>query len=100
LGSSNTPDAFASSSGPSVTVVEFTDPTEAGQGFDLAAFDAVQLQSSPMRVRRVLVRLGDAHVAYHASNVRLRTRGRMEDVNNIAPRAADHNPARMRCLTS
>jgi AraC-like DNA-binding protein len=59
---------------PAVSVVEFTDPTVAGQDFELIAQDAVQLQSSPLRVRRVVVRLGDATVAYHSTNLRVRTR--------------------------
>jgi AraC family transcriptional regulator, ethanolamine operon transcriptional activator len=67
-------EASVSASGPAVTVAEFTDPTAAGEGFELAALDAVHLQSSPLRVRRVIVRLGDASVAYHSSNVRVRTR--------------------------
>ena len=67
-------DAFASAGGPAVSVVEVTDPTEAGQRFELVAQDAVQLQSSPMRVRRVMVRLGDAHVVFQSTNVRVRTR--------------------------
>ncbi len=60
--------------GPAVTVVEFTDPTVAGQGFELFAQDAVQLQSSPLRVRRVTVRLGEATVVSQSTNVRMRTR--------------------------
>lgn len=59
---------------PAVSVVEFTDPTVAGQGFELVAQDAVQLQSSPLHVRRVIVRLGDAHVVFHSANARVRTR--------------------------
>ena len=59
---------------PAVSVVEFTDPTIAGQGIELVAQDAVQLQSSPLRVRRVIVRLGDANVVFHSTNVRVRTR--------------------------
>ncbi len=59
---------------PAVSVVEFADPTVAGQGFELVAQDAVQLQSSPLHVRRVIVRLGDAHVVFHYANARVRTR--------------------------
>ena len=59
---------------PAVTVVEYTDPTVAGRDFELVAQDAVQLQSSPLRVRRVIVRLGDATVAFHSTNLRVRTR--------------------------
>ena len=66
-------EAFTSDS-PAVTVEEFTDPTVAGQGFELFAQDAVQLQSSPLRVRRVTVRLGEATVVSQATNVRMRTR--------------------------
>ena len=59
---------------PAVSVVEFTDPTVAGQGFELVAQDAVQLQSTPLRARRVIVRLGDAHVVFQSANARVRTR--------------------------
>jgi AraC-like DNA-binding protein len=69
---------MAASSGsddrPAVSVVEYTDPTLAGQDFELIAQDAVQLQSSPLRVRRVVVRLGDATVAFHSTNLSVRTR--------------------------
>lgn len=58
---------------PAVSVVEFTDPTVAGQGFELLAQDAVQLQSSPLHARRVIVRLGDAHVVFQSANARVRT---------------------------
>lgn len=64
----------ASDDRPAVSVVEFTDPTTAGQDFELLAHDAVQLQSSPLSVRRVIVRLGDATVALHSTNLRMRTR--------------------------
>jgi AraC family transcriptional regulator, ethanolamine operon transcriptional activator len=59
---------------PAVSVVEFTDPTIAGQGIELVAQDAVKLKSSPMRVRRVIVRLGDANVVFQSTNIRVRTR--------------------------
>lgn len=59
---------------PAVSVVEYTDPTLAGQDFELIAQDAVQLQSNPLRVRRVIVRLGDATVAFHSTNLSVRTR--------------------------
>ena len=59
---------------PAVSIVELADPTMAGQGFELVAQDAVQLQSSPLHARRVIVRLGDANVVFHSSNVRVRTR--------------------------
>lgn len=64
---------------PAVSVVEFTDPITAGHGIELIAQDAVQLQSSPLRVRRVIVRLGDAHVVFHSANQRVRTRTSAND---------------------
>jgi AraC-like DNA-binding protein len=59
---------------PAVSVVEYSDPTVAGQGFELVAQDAVQLQSTPLHARRVIVRLGDAHVVFQSANARVRTR--------------------------
>ena len=66
--------ASASAGEPAVSVVETTDPTMAGERFELVAQDAVQLQSSPMLARRVIVRLGDASVVFQSTNVRVRTR--------------------------
>jgi AraC-like DNA-binding protein len=60
--------------GPAVSVVEFTDPTVTGQDFELVEQDAVQLQSSLLRVRRVIVRLGDVTVVFQSTNLRVRTR--------------------------
>lgn len=54
-------------------MVEFSDPTTAGQGYELVVQDAVQLQSHPMLVRRAIVRLGDATVVSHSTKVRIRT---------------------------
>jgi AraC-like DNA-binding protein len=61
---------------PSVTVVEITDPTAASAGIELIDQDAVQLQSMPLRVRRVIVRLDTAAVVFHSTNRRARTRTR------------------------
>ena len=57
-----------------VTVVEISDPTDANAGVELLDQDAMQLQSIPMRVRRVIVRLESAAVVFHSSNLRVRTR--------------------------
>jgi len=59
---------------PAVTVVELSDITAVKAGFDLIDQDAVQLQSMPLRVRRVVVRLGAAAVVFHSTNLRVRTR--------------------------
>ena len=57
---------------PAVTIEEITDPTTAGARIELLKQDAVQLQSLPLRVRRVTVRLGAAAVVYQSSNLRVR----------------------------
>ncbi len=62
---------------PAVTVVDISDPTVANSGIELLDLDAVQLQSMPLRVRRVLVRLDTAAVAFHSTNLRVRTRTRV-----------------------
>lgn len=59
---------------PAVSVVEISDPTAAGGGIELIDQDVIQLQSMPLRARRVVVRLGSAAVMYHSTNVRVRTR--------------------------
>jgi AraC-like DNA-binding protein len=62
---------------PAVTVVEISDPADANAGIELLDLDAVQLQATPFRARRVIVRLEAATVVYHATNVRMRTRTRV-----------------------
>ena len=64
---------------PAVTVDEFSDPTAAGAGVELLDQDAVQLQSTGLRVRRVTVRLDTATVMYHAVNLRVRTHTRVHE---------------------
>jgi AraC-like DNA-binding protein len=59
---------------PAVTVVDISDPTGANTGVELIDLNAVQLQSMPLRVRRVMVRLVSAAVVFHSTNVRVRTR--------------------------
>ncbi|MCM2313095.1 MAG: helix-turn-helix domain-containing protein [Steroidobacteraceae bacterium] len=57
-----------------VTVAEISDPTEIQASVELLDQDAVQLQSIPMRGRRVVVRLESAAVMFHSTNLRVRTR--------------------------
>lgn len=59
---------------PAVTVVEITEPTAVNAGIELYALEAVQLQSVPLRARRVVVRLESATVVFHSTNLRVRTR--------------------------
>jgi len=60
-----------------VTVVEFTDPTAVGETIEVIAQDVVQLESKPLRVRRIVVRLGTALVLLHSTNLAVRTRTRL-----------------------
>jgi len=62
---------------PAVTVVEINDPAAANAGIELIDLDAVQLQATPFRARRVVVRLETATVVFHSTNVRVRTRTRV-----------------------
>jgi AraC-like DNA-binding protein len=62
---------------PAVTVVEISDAAAANAGIELIDLDAVQLQATPFRARRVIVRLEAATVVFHATNVRMRTRTRV-----------------------
>jgi AraC-like DNA-binding protein len=64
---------------PTVTVEEINDPALVGTGIDLLDMDAVQLESLPLRVRRIVVRLEAVSVLYHSTNARLRTRTRVRE---------------------
>ena len=55
-------------------MADITDPTDGNAGIELLDLDAVQLQSTPMQVRRVVVRLESAAVVFHSANLRIRTR--------------------------
>lgn len=58
---------------PAVEVVEFTDPTIANAGIELIEQDAVLLASTPLRARRVIVRLETTAVMFHSANQRVRS---------------------------
>lgn len=62
---------------PAVTVDDLSDPTALKAGIELLDQDAVQLQSMPLKARRVIVRLESAAIAYYATNLRIRTRTRV-----------------------
>jgi hypothetical protein len=62
---------------PAVTVVEITDPTAAGENIEVIDQDVVQLQSKPLRVKRVIVRLGGSLVVYQSTNLPVRARTRV-----------------------
>ncbi len=69
-----TPDSTAA-----VTVIEFSDPTAVGQSIQVIEQDVVQLESKPLRVRRVIVRLGASVVVFQSTNLPVRTRTRVQD---------------------
>ena len=62
---------------PAVTVDDFSDPTAVNAGIELLDQDAVQLQSMPLKARRVIARLESAAIVYYATNLRIRTRTRV-----------------------
>ncbi len=57
---------------PNVTIIEITDPTNAGDDTEVIDQNLVQLRSEPMRARRVVVRLESAVLIYHTTNLALR----------------------------
>ena len=61
----------------SVTIVDIDDPAAANAGSELFDLQAVQLQSRPFKVRRIIVRLDTATVVFHSTNVPVRTRTRV-----------------------
>lgn len=68
-----------SSTPPAVTVVEISDPTVVGEALDVIEQDAVQLKSNPLRVRRVVVRLGRSVLMFQSTNLPIRTRTSLQD---------------------
>jgi AraC family ethanolamine operon transcriptional activator len=59
---------------PAVTVDDIDEPTMFGAGHELIDLDAVQLQSMPFRLRRVIVRLDTCCVSYHSAHARVSAR--------------------------
>ena len=62
---------------PAVTILEISDPTVAGADIELIDQDVAQLQSMPLRARRVTVRLEAAAIIFLSTNLRVRTRTRV-----------------------
>jgi AraC-like DNA-binding protein len=62
-----------------VEIVEIGDPTLANAATELIEQDVVQLQSTPLRARQVIVRLDGCMVVYYSTNLRVRTRPRLSD---------------------
>jgi AraC-like DNA-binding protein len=77
---------------PAVLVSEISDPTAVGESIEVLQQDVVQLESKPLRVRRVVVRLGSALVLFHSTNLAVRTRTRLhvhfEAYTAFGPKAA------------
>lgn len=57
-----------------VEVAEISDPTAPGGSLGTLEQDLVQLETSALRARRLVVRLEDCLVVYHATNLRMRVR--------------------------
>jgi AraC family ethanolamine operon transcriptional activator len=64
---------------PAVTIVEISDPTAVGEAIEVIEQDVVQLESKPLRVRRVVVRLGASVLLFQSTNLPVRTRTRLQD---------------------
>lgn len=64
---------------PNVSVVEISDPTAVGEAIEVIDQNAVQLESKPLRARRVIVRLGPNMVLFISTNRSIRTRTRLQD---------------------
>jgi AraC-like DNA-binding protein len=60
-------------SSPAVSVIEIRDPTAVGENIEVIEQDAVQLASTPLRARRVIVRLDSTVLCYHSTNLPIRT---------------------------
>jgi AraC-like DNA-binding protein len=75
-----------------VTVVSITDPTAIGDTIEVIAQDAMQLRSTPLRAKRVVVRLGSSVLLFHSTNLPIRTRtvlnGGLVSYVAFGPRAA------------
>ena len=72
-------DSHGALDSPAVTVTDITEPTAVNAGMELIDQDAVQLESKPLRARRVIVRLDGATVVLYTSNRRVRTATRVHD---------------------
>jgi AraC-like DNA-binding protein len=59
---------------PAITIVEIGDSTAVGEGIEVIKLDAVQLQSMPLRARRIVVRIGASVLLFHSTNLPIRTR--------------------------
>ena len=66
-------------SSPAVAVVEITDPTAADAGIEVLSQELVQLETRPVRARRLVVRLEDSLVVFHSTNLRVRTSTTVRD---------------------
>jgi AraC family transcriptional regulator, ethanolamine operon transcriptional activator len=77
---------------PSVTVVEIGESTAVGEGIEVIEQDAVNLQSMPLRAKRIVVRIGASVLLFHSTNRPIRTRTTLQSgfVAYVAfgPRAA------------
>jgi AraC-like DNA-binding protein len=76
---------------PGVTVIDITDLTAANAGMSVLKQDGMALVSTPLRARRVIVRLESVFVVYHSTNLPVRARARVHEgfltYSTFGPRA-------------
>lgn len=68
------PTTTATSAPAAVEVIETSDPAQANAGLELMEQDVMQLQSTPLRARQMVVRLEGSIVVYYTTNLRVRSR--------------------------
>ncbi len=68
------PAAITASTPAAVEVIEINDPAQANAGLELMEQDVMQLQSTGLQARQIIVRLGSSIVVYYTTNLRVRTR--------------------------
>ena len=76
---SQQPDELTPPRPTAVTVFDITDPTATREGIEVLDQDVVQLDTEPLRVRRVVVRIENIWLVYHSTTRRVRTRTRVND---------------------
>ena len=74
---------IASSAGPSVSVVQLTDPTAVKDGLEALEQDVLSLDERPFFAQRVVVRLEGCMLLFQKTNSRLRSVAKL-DQNNIS----------------
>lgn len=59
---------------PALTIIEVNDQNAKEVGIELFEQDVVKLSQTPLRARRIILRLASTVLVYHSANIRVRTR--------------------------